>query len=292
VDDRMLCPKCGARMNQRALTDANGTPLGYAGGGESGALISMVCPECGYAELKAVELSDEGRNPTLDAEPVAHSVSHGGIGGSHAYSDAGRPGPSSGSQEVWERIHDFQEEYGSAGATPRLPQAEPGALALALGFGTAAVMIAGLVWLFMTATPVLRAGGFVASGGPYVIAHQAEDWVWLPSIATPLMVFALLGNLFLASRLNRPSLILVFWTALFGSLSIPFFTNGFHAPGGGVSVTGILLGVMFALMALPTALLLLRKDAWRGFAGAWGVANGLGLVVGFAGALWVWGLVT
>jgi hypothetical protein len=161
-------------------------------------------------------------------------------------------------------------------------------IALAL---SAAFMVAGIVWIFMASGPVMEVGGFVARGGPYVVAHPAEDWIWLPTMGATLMVFALFANAVVASRLNRPNLLLVFWTALFGLLSVPFFRYGFNAPGGGLSWAWIVCGFLFALFALPTFLILLMPSSWRGFEGSFGWASLIGAIGGLAGSLWLWNLV-
>jgi hypothetical protein len=279
--DTVQCPKCSAPMGERALTAADGTPLGFAGGGESGALISLVCPACGYAELRASE-----------AEPSSQVEADGSFAATT--STAADPvfvtaGAESAPAEA------YLDQIGSAlkarGILGRAEPLKPGIGSLIAAAISAAIMAAEIVWLWYSSGPVMEAGGFVAKGGPYVIAHPAEDWIWLPTLGATLMSFAFITNFMVAQRLNRPSLLLVFWTALFGILSVPFFKYGFNAPGGGRSWTWILLGFMFALFALPTALLLLLPASWRGFRGAWGWANVLGVVAGVAGGMWVWSLV-
>ncbi len=180
------------------------------------------------------------------------------------------------------------------GATdPAIADRQPGALKTIALFVTAALAIAGMVWLFLAAGPVMQVGGFVALGGPYEIAHPAEDWVWLPTVGASLMVIAIVMNGFLATSLNRNSAVpfMFFWTVLFGSLSIPFFRYGFNGPGGERVWTWIMLGVMFALFALPSLLVLLLPTTWRGFNGRFAIAEVGGVLIGFFGAVWVWSVV-
>ncbi len=267
------CPKCGATMGEHALTASDGTPLGFAGGGESGSLISLVCPDCGYAELRAAESAGAG-----DFSPdfgVSATITGMDIDDADV------------SRQV-QQLQDLLESRGILGTAEPRAAGIGSLIVIAL---SAAFMSAGIVWLWQSSGPVMEAGGFVASGGPYVIAHPAEDWIWLPTLGATFMVWATMVNFFVARHFNRPSLILVFWTALFGTMAIPFFRYGFNAPGGGRSWTWIFLGVMFALFALPTLLLLLMPDSWRGFRGAWGWANLLGVIAGVVGGFWVWSVV-
>jgi hypothetical protein len=176
------------------------------------------------------------------------------------------------------------------------PDAVPkdaGPLALLALAVSAALAIAGVVWILMASGPVMEAGGSVASGGPYVIEHQAEDWIWLPTVGATVMMFAFVANFFLAASLDRPAGVsaLVFWTAVFGPMSFQFFKYGISAPGGGVSWAWIVCGVLFAVFAIPSALLLFVPSTWRGFSGAYAWANAIGLVGGLGGALWVWRIV-
>jgi hypothetical protein len=181
-------------------------------------------------------------------------------------------------------------------ARGRAPDVEPknvSPLLLVVFAVSAGLAIAGIVWIFMSSGPVMGVGGFVASGGPYAIEHQAEDWIWLPTLGAPLMMFAIVANFFTAAALDRPAgaSMLVFWTAIFGPMSFQFFKYGINAPGGGRSWAWIICGVLFAAFSIPSAVMLLMRDTWRGFNGAYAWANAIGAAVGLAGGLWVWGIV-
>ena len=287
-------------MDERALTAADGTPLGFAGGGESGALISFVCPECGYAELHADEVATTAPGGSADdrddliAAAIAAAQSGDIVAAIAAAECAAASDASAGGAtraEASGRMGQLQDVLKSRGILGTAEPQEPGVGSLIIAAICAAFMTAGIVWLWYSSGPVMEAGGFVATGGPYVIAHQAEDWIWLPTLGATVMVWAAVTNFFVAQRLNRPNLMLAFWAALFGLLSVPFFKYGFNAPGGGKSWTWIFLGVMFALFALPAVLILLLPESWRGFRGVWGWANLLGVVGGVVGGIWVWNVV-
>jgi len=265
-------------MEVRPLTAADGTPLGFSGD-SAGALMSLVCPNCRYAELRAAPAEAGAPAAPPSAAPGAEPWGQ----------DLGRA-----KTDAEERQSRIREAIALAGdAIGESEPDEPGVGKLILLFITAFFATTGVIWIFMASGPVMEAGGFVAKGGPYVIAHQAEDWIWLPTVGATLMAFAAVGNFLAASSLSRPATInlLVFWAGLFGLNSYEFFKYGFHAPGGGISVTWIVLGFMFALMALPALLVLLIPSGWRGFSGTYAWANVLGLVSGLAGGLWIWHVV-
>src|SRR5512136_2222684 len=101
-----------------------------------------------------------------------------------------------------------------------------------------------LTILYISMRRILDLGGFVASGGPYAIAHPAPGWVWI----VPLSIFAgagfAVGGAFLARRAGGLNPLLLAWPALFTSLGWNFLEYGFHAPGGKGLVWGwIICGV-------------------------------------------------
>jgi hypothetical protein len=114
---------------------------------------------------------------------------------------------------------------------------------------------AALVSLYTGMRHVLRtSGGYCASGGPYVIAHQCS------SSDVKLILFGIFGMLLAAAvlmvglgLLRGPLLAasLLMWTGLFGALGWNFLSLGFNPPhgqsGGGVWIA---CGVVFELMAL------------------------------------------
>ena len=72
-------------------------------------------------------------------------------------------------------------------------------------------------------------GGYVATGGPYQIAHQAPAWIWL----MPLLIF---GGMFFwvindinANKIGCMNLIFVVWSLLFLLLGHNFLEYGFSS---------------------------------------------------------------
>ena len=89
-----------------------------------------------------------------------------------------------------------------------------------------------LTCLFMGMRGVMELGGFVASGGPYAIAHPAPDWVWLVpvSIVTGLIFAFFYGAG--AGKIGGISIIITGWSALFLSLGYNFMEYGLNPPKG------------------------------------------------------------
>lgn len=110
-----------------------------------------------------------------------------------------------------------------------------------------------LTILYLGMRGVLKLGGFVASGGPYEIAHPAPSWIW----TMPVSIFA--GFFFVilywrcSRRVGGVNSILMAWSALFISLGYNFFEFGFNPPGmdQGVAWAWIICGVLFWLMGAP-----------------------------------------
>lgn len=109
-------------------------------------------------------------------------------------------------------------------------------------------------------------GGFCASGGPYVIAHQCS------SSDIRLIMIGIFGALIaagfyaggtagLGSRAASAGLLL--WAALFGSLGWNFLSAGRHSGASGMLFTGVLFLAMAAGGLLPL-LFSLAGDLRRG----------------------------
>jgi hypothetical protein len=111
--------------------------------------------------------------------------------------------------------------------------------------GTAVGMT--VLWLAMRS--VMSLGGFVAQGGPYVIAHLAPDWVvWLLPGSIVGLVVCMVASQELNSTFETPSLMLVAWSMLFLSLGWNFLEFGLRAPGGGLSVGWLICAAAFFAM--------------------------------------------
>ncbi len=270
----LICPKCGAQMDQGALMAADGTPLGFAGtDSAAGSLYSRTCATCGYAELHAEPAAARG-GARVDAS---------------SWIDSPRP--------VLGLDHPVRVAAAAFGRLDRaMGDASPrdaGPIQLALIVLSAALGIAGPVLLFLASGPVMEAGGFVAVGGPYEIAHPAPEWIWIVPVGIMAMMAAFFVNIFVAQSLNRPHLVVVFWTALFGLMGFQFFKYGFDPPGAeGVSLAWLACGVVFALFALPGAMVLFLPRMWKGFTGSYAAASIAGLALGVGGALWVFGVLS
>lgn len=105
-----------------------------------------------------------------------------------------------------------------------------------------------ILFLFMRA--ILAIGGFCAEGGHYVIqTYCPGDSGWLMPVSVYLGLAAVAIGVYFGRGLGA-SLLLLAWPILFIGLSVNFLQAGF--PGGGIELTGLLLGVMFLLTgAIP-----------------------------------------
>jgi hypothetical protein len=105
-------------------------------------------------------------------------------------------------------------------------------------------------------------GGFVASGGPYAIAHQAPGWIWIfwVSIIAGL-VFLFLYSIF-AKRIGGLKLIVFAWPALFCSLGYNFLAYTFipAEKGGGIAYGWLICGILFELMGGIPLIIILKES--------------------------------
>ena len=119
----------------------------------------------------------------------------------------------------------------------------------------AAGFTACLLALYTGARDVMQIdGGFCASGGPYVVAHQCT------SGDERLLMIGILGGLFAvaiyaggssALRGRASGAGLLAWTALFGLLGWNFIQQTLHrVPGQGTPTGPLISGTLFLLMAL------------------------------------------
>jgi len=121
-----------------------------------------------------------------------------------------------------------------------------GLLVGAFGFSFA------LTCLYHAMRGVMRLGGFVASGGPYVIAHEAPSWIWIAPVSIVTGMIFVFIHWIAARKLQCLSIHALAWPALFLSLGYNFWEFGFNPPGGGTSVAWLICGALFWLMgAVP-----------------------------------------
>lgn len=97
-------------------------------------------------------------------------------------------------------------------------------------------------------------GGFVASGGPYQIAHPAPQGLWISPLAfIGLWVFPLAHAVF-ASRIKGFGLIFATWCAIWTSVGATTLWYGFRPPGGGGLAWGwLFMGSVFLAVGLGSS---------------------------------------
>ena len=105
-----------------------------------------------------------------------------------------------------------------------------------------------LLWWGMRG--VMDLGGFVASGGPYAIRHQAPGWVWIVPVGI-LVGLVSVGVSMMGSRNSGCYRMYVLaWPLLFLSLGWNFLEYAFS--GSRIAVGWLVCGIVFVLMgALP-----------------------------------------
>ena len=151
-------------------------------------------------------------------------------------------------------------------------------LALLGGGGFAAALVS----LYLGMRHVMRTqGGFCASGGPYVIAHQCSSSdVTLVMVGIFGMLLAALAVLVGLALLRGPLLAaaLGMWAALFGALGWNFLSLGFSPPRGQSGAAGwIACGIVFWLMAAGGLVPLLKLSlGWARDRGAHGARGARG----------------
>ena len=139
--------------------------------------------------------------------------------------------------------------------TQRLPLIRTSGLVVAV-----ALIGVSLAWTYLGMRAVMDIGGACASGGPYVPVQPCpEGATALLSGGIPLLLLATLAASGIALTMRAPTLLLLMWFLLFGSLGWNFLE---YAVAEDPVVLGWLIpGIMFELMALP-ALLLWFGSSW------------------------------
>jgi hypothetical protein len=107
-----------------------------------------------------------------------------------------------------------------------------------------------LTSLYLAMRGVMNIGGFVAYGGPYHIAHQAPNWVWIFPASILCGVLFIFLNQFNARHIGGLNLLVLLFPAVFLSLGENFLEFGFKPPGQepGVAIAWIVCGVLFMAM--------------------------------------------
>jgi hypothetical protein len=122
-----------------------------------------------------------------------------------------------------------------------------------------------LTCLFLAMRGVMRLGGYVASGGPYVIAHPAPGWTWLVPTSIVAGAFFIILNALTGRAVGGINLHALVWPAAFLSLGWNFLEfsirppAGAHAPIWGWLICGILFVFMGGIPALGYLNLFVRS---------------------------------
>lgn len=120
-----------------------------------------------------------------------------------------------------------------------------GAAVSAVGLG------ASLTVVNLGGMATMNRGGFVASGGPYQIAHPAPEGFWiLPVAFIGLWIFPVAHGVF-ASRIKGFGLVFATWCAVWTSIGGTTFWYGLNPPGGhGLAWGWLTMGGIFLLVGL------------------------------------------
>lgn len=121
-----------------------------------------------------------------------------------------------------------------------------------------------LAWTYLGMRAIMDIGGACASGGPYVPVQPCPEGASaLLSGGIPLLLLATFAASGIAWTMRAPTLLLLMWFLLFGSLGWNFLEYSFAEDG--VIYGWLIPGIMFELMALPALLLWFGSDWLRGF---------------------------
>lgn len=102
---------------------------------------------------------------------------------------------------------------------------------LLAGMGVCSAWIAGAITLLnLTGRVVMSMGGFVASGGPYAIAHPAHGWMAIVPLAIVSAGFAAVFSVWLSRKTGGFGLLTWLWAGLFVSLGVQFAIFGLKPP--------------------------------------------------------------
>ncbi len=127
-----------------------------------------------------------------------------------------------------------------------------------------ALLGVGLAWTYFGMRAIMDIGGACATGGPYVPVQPCPEGAsTLLSVGIPLLLLATFAASGLALWIKAPTLLLLMWFLLFGSLGWNFLE---YALAEDDIVMGWLIpGIMFELMALPALLLWFGSSRLREF---------------------------
>jgi hypothetical protein len=136
-------------------------------------------------------------------------------------------------------------------------------LLLACIFIASAWIGAGITLLNLAGRVVMSLGGFVASGGPYAIAHPAPGWIWIVPVAIVSTAFVAVFSVWLSHKTGGFSLLIWLWCGLFVSLGIQFAIFGLKPPTqSGVQI--VWGWVLCAALFIPMGIAPLIGARWLG----------------------------
>jgi hypothetical protein len=135
------------------------------------------------------------------------------------------------------------------------------ALGLLLAFASAAGVAACITLLYQGMAEIMvTEGGFVATGGPYEIAHPAPDWAWMMPLA--ILAGMLFGGIGVVASFRGwgMNIALFAWCGLFISLGWNFLRLGiWDKPEGLQDAWGWWLsGIIFWLMGFAPLVMVVR----------------------------------
>ena len=98
---------------------------------------------------------------------------------------------------------------------------------------------------------IMDVGGFVASGGPYEIAHPVPSGFWIQPVAfCGLFAFSFAHTVF-AGRIKAPGLVYAVWCALWTAVGATTFWYGLYPPqGNGLAWGWLVMGGIFLVVGL------------------------------------------
>lgn len=115
-----------------------------------------------------------------------------------------------------------------------------------------------LTCLYLGMRGIMRLGGFVAAGGPYMIAHPAPRYVWIIPVSIWLGLICMFIQGFQVRKSGGLNLVPLAWPALFISLGWNFLEFGFHPPvGEGLAWGWLVCGVVFWAMGFVPLFILI-----------------------------------
>jgi hypothetical protein len=122
-----------------------------------------------------------------------------------------------------------------------------GAAACAFGLGACITVVT------LGGMQIMDAGGYVASGGPYQIAHPVPRGFWIQPVAFIGIWMFLAAHGFFASRIKGFWLVYATWCALWTSVGATTLWYGFNPPqSDGLAWGWLVMGGVFLLVGLSS----------------------------------------